>query len=118
MNSPKQARMKAHRVNVREYKTSTISIASPLTTLTCKSTHNQALWSNQRNYAFLWWKKVLCQSPILHGPDFEQPLILQTYASDQGIGVVLSLYIIMMARNTRLRIFMVERFRRRNKDIP
>ena len=35
-------------------------------------------------------KDALCQSPVLQSPDFNRPFVLQTDASDRGIGAVLS----------------------------
>ena len=34
--------------------------------------------------------ELLCSSPILQSPDFSRPFILQTDASDRGIGAVLT----------------------------
>ena len=40
--------------------------------------------------AFQRLKELLCSAPILRSPDFNKPFILQTDASDRGIGAVLS----------------------------
>ena len=40
--------------------------------------------------AFLKLKSLLCSSPILASPNFQRPFVLQTDASDRGIGAVLS----------------------------
>ena len=66
------------------------SIAAPLTDLTKKSSPNQVVWSAQCDGAFVRLKQLLCSSPILQSPDFTRPFILQTDASDRGVGAVLS----------------------------
>ena len=40
--------------------------------------------------AFKELKKRLCMDPILRNPDFSRPFVLQTDASDRGVGAVLS----------------------------
>ena len=66
------------------------SVASPLTDLTRKSAPVQVVWSLSCDRAFEDLKQSLCTSPILRSPDFTQPFILQTDASDRGVGAVLS----------------------------
>lgn len=66
------------------------SIAAPLTDLTRKSLPNQVVWTEKCETAFSHLKELLCSSPVLHNPDFNRPFILQTDASDYGIGAVLS----------------------------
>ena len=48
------------------------------------------MWSAQCDEAFVRLKQLLCSSPILQSPDFTIPFILQTDASDRGVGAVLS----------------------------
>ena len=66
------------------------SIASTLTDLTRKSAPNEVDWTDSCEQAFHKLKLLLCTSPILTSPDFKRPFILQTDASDRGIGAVLS----------------------------
>ena len=45
------------------------------------------VWSDQCEEAF---KTLLCSKPVLRGPDFAENFVLQTNASDRGVGAVLS----------------------------
>ena len=65
-------------------------IATPLSDLTKKSLPDKIQWNDNCEQAFVTLKRVLCQSPILVNPDFDKPFLLQTDASDRGIGAVLS----------------------------
>ena len=66
------------------------TIAAPLTNLTKKNAPNRVEWTSQCDYAFRSLKTMLCSSPVLRSPDFTSEFILQTDASDRGIGAVLS----------------------------
>ncbi len=66
------------------------TIACPLTDLTKKSAPVHVIWTKECDTAFQALKKQLCLTPVLKGPDFQKPFILQTDASDRGIGAVLS----------------------------
>ena len=67
------------------------SLAAPLTDLTRKAASNKiTTWSSECNKSFHRLQDLLCQSPVLHAPEFEKPFILQTDASDRGVGAVLS----------------------------
>jgi len=66
------------------------NLALPLTDLTKKEAPNRIRWTTACDIAFKKLKKLLCSSPLLRSPDFEKPFILQTDASDRGIGAVLS----------------------------
>ena len=64
--------------------------ATALTDLTRKNAPNNVLWTTACNSAFSELKKALCLSAVLRSPDFRRRFILQTDASDRGIGAVLS----------------------------
>ena len=66
------------------------TIASPLTDLTKKSAPNDIEWTADCDHAFQRLKSLLCTAPILASPDFDRQFLLQTDASDRGIGAVLS----------------------------
>ena len=62
--------------------------AKPLHQLTEK--RSQFEWSSQYQEAFEHLKRCLTSAPILVLPDWSKPFIVDTDASDSGIGVVLS----------------------------
>lgn len=66
------------------------TIAAPLSDLTKASSSNQITWMEKHQKAFLELKSCLTAEPVLRNPDFSLPFILQTDASDVGIGSVLS----------------------------
>ena len=63
-------------------------VTCPLNALTQKGT--QWLWSEGCNNAFFELKKRLVSSPILALPDFSLDFVLDTDASGDGLGAVLS----------------------------
>lgn len=65
-------------------------IARPLTDLTKKCMANTVIWNENCENAFVTLKKSLTSEPILCTPDFSAPFILQTDASDFGLGAILS----------------------------
>ena len=65
-------------------------IATPLTDLTRKSQPNKVVWTPDCTESFQKLKNALCSAPILQSPNFDEKFILQTDASDRGIGAVLS----------------------------
>ena len=75
-----------YRKFIPEYAT----LAAPLTDLTRKTSPNRVVWDERCDYAFTTLKHHLCSSPVLRSPDFDRPFILQTDASDRGVGAVLS----------------------------
>jgi len=74
----------------RRFIPSYATITAPLTDLMKKDCPNQVRWTPGCNEAFCKLKSVLCIAPVLHSPDFSQTFILQTDASDRGVGAVLS----------------------------
>ena len=66
------------------------SVAAPLTDLTRKSAPNQVQWSEECETAYCRLKAAMCSSPVLEALDFQKLFILQTDASEQGVGAVLS----------------------------
>ena len=65
-------------------------IATPLSDLMKKSLPDKIQWNDNCEQAFVTLKSVLCQSLTLVNPDFDEPFLLQTDASDHCIGAVLS----------------------------
>ena len=50
----------------------------------------QVHWTSECEKAFQSLKEALCSRPILRSPDLDKEFILQTDASDRGVGAVLS----------------------------
>ena len=63
--------------------------AAALTDMTRKNCPVQVQWSGEAKEAFYDIKNVLCNEPVLYCPDFEKKFVLQTDASDLGLGAVL-----------------------------
>ena len=63
-------------------------VAQPLHRLTCKNTEFD--WSDECQSAFERLKELLVTSPILAYPNFQRDFLLETDASHQGLGAVLS----------------------------
>jgi RNase H-like domain found in reverse transcriptase len=61
-------------------------LSKPLTDLLKK---NGFKWNPQATMAFEKLKNALSSAPVLAMPDFSQPFILETDASDVGLGAVL-----------------------------
>ena len=60
-----------------------------LTDLLKKGEPNQIKWGAESNESFQTLKTALTQKPILRLPNFEKQFVLQTDASDSGLGAVL-----------------------------
>ena len=66
------------------------TIAKPLTELTKTKGNSLFSWTQEADIAFAKLKNLLIQAPILGCPDYKSPFIVQTDASNHGIGVVLA----------------------------
>ena len=66
------------------------STAAPLSDLTRKNAPSNVEWTPACEKAFQMLKKQMCSQPVLHNPDFSKSFILQTDASNRGVGAVLS----------------------------
>ena len=66
------------------------NIAVPLTNMTRKSEPEKVIWTPQCTEAFSKLKELLLSAPVMMNPDFSCPFILQTDASEVGVGAVLS----------------------------
>ena len=64
------------------------TVSAPLTGLTKKGV--KFSWSDQHQHAFHTLKHQLCSAPVLAYPDFDRPFLLQTDASDVGLGAILA----------------------------
>ncbi|KAI2644391.1 Retrovirus-related Pol polyprotein from transposon 17.6 [Labeo rohita] len=66
------------------------TLASPLTDLTRKGQPEKVIWNTTLDKALRDIKTALTTEPVLRAPDFNCPFLLQTDASDTGLGAVLS----------------------------
>ncbi len=66
------------------------SLAASLTDLTRKGQPEKVQWSSASEEAFQRIKEALTSEPVLRAPDFSCHFLLQTDASDTGLGAVLS----------------------------
>eukprot|EP00731_Ephydatia_muelleri_P014418 Em0008g138a len=66
------------------------SLVAPLTDSTRNAAPTQVEWDSECEKVFKELKIQLCSAPVLRTPDFGVPFILQTDASDCGLGAVLS----------------------------
>ena len=65
-------------------------ITAPLTDLTKKNAPTTVSWTTKCEQSFKAVKEMLSSSPVLSIPDFSKPFLVQTDASDIGLGVILS----------------------------
>lgn len=63
-------------------------LSQPLTSLLKKGKHFK--WTDEQKTAFEELKRRLTESPVLACPDFDKTFVLQTDASDYGLGAVLT----------------------------
>ena len=52
--------------------------------------HAKYIWSAKHQAVFLELQNILSRDPVLAHPSFSQPFLIQTDASDRGLGAVLS----------------------------
>lgn len=72
----------------RKYVPHFADLVSPLTDLLKKN--KPFIWSEKCQASFIKIKEALVQSPVLNGPDYNLPFVLQTDASGVGIAGVLT----------------------------
>lgn len=65
------------------------AIAAPLTDMTKKGHPNKVKWSDSAERAFLTLKGILTTEPVLKLPNLSEPFLVQTDASECGIGGIL-----------------------------
>ncbi|GFO08094.1 retrovirus-related pol polyprotein from transposon gypsy [Plakobranchus ocellatus] len=65
------------------------TITTPLTNLLKKGSPDMVRWSEECQQAFDAVSDILSSEPVLIIPDVNAPLVVQTDASDYGIGAVL-----------------------------
>ena len=66
------------------------TITAPLVNLTTKNSPNPVKWTEECETAFTNLKALLCSSPVLQSPDFNQRFLVQVDASGVGLGAVLA----------------------------
>ena len=67
------------------------TISAPLSDATKKSMPTTTVnWSSECDRAFIRLKEILCSDPVLQASNFDEVFILQTDASEEGLGAVLS----------------------------
>ena len=76
--------------NYRRFVPQYATVAAPLTQLTTKDYQNKFSWTEESDKSFRKLKDLLCSAPVLSYPNFKQEFILQTDASDVGVGAILS----------------------------
>jgi hypothetical protein len=64
-----------------------VVISQPLTALLKKGT--LFIWTSVHDKAFQTLKQALMSTPILALPNFDKPFMIETDASDSGVGAVL-----------------------------
>lgn len=78
------------------------TVVCPLTDLTRSKAPSLVTWNAHCETAFQHLKKYLCSKPILRSPDFNREFVLQTDASERGVGAVLIARTMMKGTNTLL----------------
>ena len=65
------------------------TIAAPLTELTRKGSPTKLLWDAAHERAFVSLRKAITSHPVLQLPDYTKVFVLQTDASNEGVGAIL-----------------------------
>ena len=65
------------------------TVAAPLTDLTKRGCPNKIVWGDAQERYFVILKKLLSSNPVLRLPDLSREFILQTDASEVGLGACL-----------------------------
>ena len=65
------------------------TIAAPLSELTKKAKPNKVIWEEKLENSYNELKSALSKAPVFRLPDLDREFVLQTDASDVGIGAVL-----------------------------
>ena len=65
------------------------AIAVPLTDLTRKGSPNDLPWEDVHQRSFDSLRRYIANPPIMRLPDLSEPFVLQTDASNQGLGAIL-----------------------------
>ena len=73
----------------RQYVPNFAEVATPLSELTQKGQPDRVIWGNPQEAAFNKLKSILTKAPILKLPVLDKAFILQTDASDVGVGAAL-----------------------------
>ena len=73
----------------RSYIPNFANLAAPLSDLTKKGEPSLVRWGEAEEEAFQKLKKTLTEAPILRMPEFDRQFIVQTDASDNGVGAAL-----------------------------
>ena len=73
----------------RDFIPSFATIAAPLSDLTKKGMPNRVSWGEVQEKAFVTLQKALLSRPILKLPDYSKPFVLETDASNVGVGASL-----------------------------
>ncbi|KAJ1167473.1 hypothetical protein NDU88_007864 [Pleurodeles waltl] len=66
------------------------TIVAPLTELTSKKQPKKVIWTPECQKAFDTLKQAMCSAPVLLAPDYSKEFVVQTDASEEGIGAVLA----------------------------
>ncbi|KAG5670721.1 hypothetical protein PVAND_000965 [Polypedilum vanderplanki] len=66
------------------------SVAAPLYEISKNKVISNEDWTVERTQRFELLKDLMCNTPVLRTPDWSKPMLIQTDASDEGVGAVLT----------------------------